>query len=195
MKTEETLPRFTAIAAVVTLALTACGDGETEQAGDSDVATDSGTSEPIPDPGTTDDAGPPPGPEGDDGVLGSDEVSQGQWFAKTERRIPQALFGAPQTEANFLVRCEGEELVFIRSAPIEGEEADMTLMAGGQTRTITARERPGPLAQTAGSLRADDPFASVLAETTEPIAVALEDGPSYRMPASAALRDVVSNCG
>lgn len=186
--------RYTVLAAAATLVLAACGDDAAEPAGD-----EAGAEEALADTRDTErdtaDAGPPPGPAGDDGVLGSDRVEQGQWFSKTERGVPMALFGRPQTEANFVVRCEGDELVFVRSLPIEGEETEMTLMAGGETRTLTARQRPGPVPQTTARLPADDPFAAVLARTTDPIAVRLEDGASKRMPSHQALRHVVANCG
>jgi hypothetical protein len=182
--------RFATAAAAIALALSACADEapppeapETEAPADADGSTADDATDVSPD-----DAASP------EDQLGSDEVMQGQWFAKTERGVPMALFGPPQTEANFLVRCEGDELVFIRSTPIDGNEAEMELRAGGETRTITAQPSPGPLPQTTGSLPASDPFAAVLAQTTQPIAVRLDDGPFFRMPSHDHLREVVRNC-
>lgn len=179
-------------AALAALALAACGDTEPAD----EASRNAASVEPVPAAplAGSEPQSPSPAP-GDDGTLGTDEVAQGQWYAKTERGIPMALFGPPQTEANFVVRCEGEQLVFVRGLPIEGEQADMTLMAGGETRTVTARARPGPLPQTTARLPASDAFARVLARTTEPIAVAVgAGGEPYRMPSSAALRSVVSEC-
>jgi hypothetical protein len=182
--------RFATLAAAVAVALSACADEAPPpkaQETEAPVVTDNGTADDATD-APPDDAAPP------EDQLGSDEVMQGQWFAKTERGAPMALFGPPQTEANFLVRCEGDELVFTRSTPIDGNEAEMELRAGGKTRTITTQPSPGPLPQTTGRLPASDPFAAVLAQTTQPIAVRLDEGPFFRMPSHDRLREVVRNC-
>lgn len=184
--------KLAAFAAVLAMALAACADDGGEPTPE-DIDTPAGEDRADAATDDTGDTAPSPGPESDDGAPGSDELAQGQWYAKTERGVPMALFGPPQTEANLVVRCEGENLVFIRSASIKGE-AEMELRAGGETRTITARTRPGPLEQTAGELAADDPFAATLARTAQPIAVRLEDGPFYRVPSHAHLRGVVANC-
>lgn len=181
---------FAISAAATALALSACADEasppeppETETPVDDDAGTGDGATG-----GSSDDAARP------EDQLGSDQVMQGQWFAKTERGVPMALFGPPQTEANFVVRCEGDELVFTRSKPIDGDQAEMELRAGGESRTISARPNPGPLAQTTGRLPASDPFAAVLAQTTQPIALRLDEGPFFRMPSHDHLRQVVRKC-
>lgn len=179
---------FAAIAAA-SLALAGCGQDGTEADQDAIDAQPDDTGEDFVD------AGPPPGPQGDDGVLGSDAVMQGQWFSRQMAGNPAALFGPPQSEAGFSVRCAGDDLVFTRSALVEGGgEVEMELMAGGRTRTIAANAQVDPMPTVTGSLAASDSFAAVLAETTEPIAVAVAGGPSLRMPAHQYLREVVGNC-
>lgn len=179
--------RFVALAPAVALALSACADEapppeapETEASPD----TDAGEATDVPSEETA-----PPADQ-----LGSDRVMQGQWFAKTERGAPMALFGPPQTEAGFSVRCEGASLVFARGVNVEPGPVEMRLMAGGETRTITAQARTDPLPQVTGRLPADDPFAATLAQAREPIAVQVGDGASFRMPAHETLREVVGNC-
>lgn len=182
--------RFASSVAAIALALSACADeAPPPQTPETETPIDVDGS---PAGGTTEVSSDDPAPSGDQ--LGSDEVMQGQWFAKTERGVPMALFGPPQTEANFLVRCEGDELVFSRSTPIDGDQARMELRAGGETRTIIAQPTPGPLPQTTGRLPASDSFAAVLAQNTESIAVRVGDGPFFRMPSHERLRELVRNC-
>jgi hypothetical protein len=70
----------------------------------------------------------------------------------------------------------------------------MRLRAGGETRAVDAEVGAGPLPQATGRFSARETFAATLAEADEPIAVALGAGPSFRMPASAELREVVADC-
>lgn len=186
-------------AATVALALAGCGDGGGDvEPVDSETAPAEAVADVEP---MTDDASAPPdratigAPMTGDGELGSDAVMQGQWTSKRMAGAPAALFGEPETEAAFSVRCDGETLVFARSALVEGGGAvDMALMAGGETRRIDATAQTDPLPQVTGRLPASDPFAGTLAQTSEPIAVSMADGAAYGMPASEALRRLVAEC-
>lgn len=184
---------ITFIAATATLAVAGCGDNGTErQSADTGVpATDTAADANADTPDRANMGAPMMG----DGELGSDAVMQGEWISKQMAGAPAALFGEPDTEAAFSVRCAGNELVFSRSALVEGGgTVEMALMAGGETRRIDARAQEDPLPQVTGRLSAGDPFADILARTTEPIAVAVAGGSAYGMPASEAMRRVVANC-
>lgn len=172
------------------LALAGCAD--TEPAHEAQQRADSIESDPVParvvQPVPTQTAS-------DDGVLGSDRVAQGSWTSKTERGVPMALFGEPQTEADFTVRCEDDTLVFARSALLPEAEAEMRVMAGGNTRQLVASTQEGPVPQVTARLPASDAFAGTLARTTDPIAVSVGDGgETYPMPSSPELRGVVTEC-
>ncbi len=135
-------------------------------------------------------------PPGDDGTLGSDAVMQGEWVEKPIAGAPAALFGPPESEAVFTVRCEGNVLGFDRAVLVDGGgQVDMALMAGGESRNVTAAALSGPLPRVTGTLPANDPFAEVLAGTNQTIAVSVDGGPAFTMPASPIMRGVVSNCG
>lgn len=181
------------IMAGAALALSACNNADTgppgeEPQGDVDRSASYGSSSGL------DKAATPEGPSEEDGTLGSDRVMQGSWISKSMAGDPAALFGEAETEASFSVRCDEGQLVFTRTAALPAGEASMALMAGGEVRTIGAQSTPDPLPTVTGRLPADDSFAAILAETADPIAVRVEDGPSLRMPSSAALREVVSTC-
>lgn len=171
---------------VALAALTACGDAE-PAAG---VGEESALVEPVPE--RIDEPAPAPT---DDGTLGSDRVVQGSWTAKTEGGVPMALFGEANTEAAFSVRCEGDTLVFARSALVPAAGASMRLMADGTTHRMNARAEEDPLPQVTARMPAADPFALTLARNTSPIAVAVGDGgETYPMPSSPALRGVIADC-
>lgn len=176
---------------IFAVALVACGDTEPAE----EASRKAATVDPVPAGPLADSPVPPSPTPPDDGTLGSDRVAQGSWSGKTERGVPMALFGQPQTEAAFSVRCEDDTLVFGRSAIVTEGEAAMRLMAGGTTRRLAARAQEDPLPQVTASLPASDPFAGTLARTTEPIAVAIGDGgETFRMPSSPVLRGVVADC-
>lgn len=171
-----------------TLALAACADAEpVDETEPTPVASEALPEAVVDRRLPSRDASPTPGSGG--------ALAQGQWFAKTERGVPMALFGPPQSEAVFSIRCDEGELVFARSVMARGDSVTMDLEAGGETRTIVATPQQDPLPRVTGSLLADDPFVEFLATTTQPIAVRVGDGPSLRIPPHDHLRELAANCG
>lgn len=183
------------IAAASMLALTACGE-ESRDDGPAETDSPSQANGKVPDPPAPSSPTPDEPDTRDDGKLGSDAVMEGEWFTKRMAGAPAALFGPPESEAAFTVRCAGRDLVFTRGVRIaEGGPVDMTLMAGGETRRIEATAKTDPLPSVTGRMEASDPFAQILGSTTQPIAIAVDNGPTFSMPSSAGMREVVSNCG
>lgn len=129
-----------------------------------------------------------------DRSLGSDGVMQGEWSTKAMAGDPAALFGTPETEASFSVRCNAGDLVFSRSAQEPAGPMTMSVMAGGETRSINALSKPDPIPSVTGRLPAQDDFAAILLENEKPIAVRIAGGEPFRMPASDALREIVNDC-
>jgi hypothetical protein len=132
--------------------------------------------------------------EGDDQSADSAAVAEGEWFAKTERDVPMALFGPPDSESLFSVRCEGGRLVFARSGIPQGRARRMALMAAGDTRRMDATAVEEPLPRVTASLPASDPFAETLASADQPISVRIDGGPALRIPAHEHFRGVAANC-
>ena len=171
---------------LIALALAGCGDtAPAEQ-----VREESAAVEPVPE--RIAEASPNAPTEG---ASGSAEVAEGQWFAKSERGSGMAMFGAPYSEAQFSIRCEGDALVFGRSAQLPAGRAEMQLTAGGTTRQLSATAQEDPLPLVTASLPASDAFAGVLAGTTEPIGIVVgEGGEMFRVPSSPAFRQVAADC-
>lgn len=135
----------------------------------------------------------PPSPPAKE-ELGPDRAMAGRWFGKEIAGRPAALFGPPETEAQFTIRCAGEYLVLSRGIAMREGPVSMALMAGGKQRTVKAQAHEEPRPDIEGRLPADDEFSAILAETSNPVAVRIEDGPALRMPASDVMRDVVRQC-
>lgn len=181
--------------ALAAAALLAAGCGE----GDQQAPAETTPAAPEPNAGAT---APNPPPAGDspghpgppDDSLGSDRVMQGSWSSKTMAGHPAVLFGQPQTEAAFSIRCEEGELVLARSLRRPAGTVAMTVMAGGQARALQAISRPDPMPAITARLDASDALAAELMTTREAIAVRIGDGQSFRMPASGALRRLVGDC-
>lgn len=130
----------------------------------------------------------------DDGIAGSESVMQGDWIAREAWGVPAALFGSPRTEASLAVRCEGENLVFIRSARVDEGTATMNVGAGEVVRGLPAVASIDPLPSVRAKLAVSDELAATLANTVRPITVRIDDGPQMNVPASATLRRVVTEC-
>ena len=171
---------------LVALALAGCGDtAPAEQ-----VREESAAAEPVPE--RIAEASPNVTPEG---ASSSAEIAEGQWFAKSERGSGMAMFGAPYSEAQFSIRCEGDALVFGRSALIASGDAAMRVTTGGTSKRLAAQAQEDPLPVVTGRLPASDEFAGILARTTEPIGIAVGDGGEiFQVPSSPAFRGVVADC-
>lgn len=187
--------RFAHVAICAALLVAGCGN-ETEQARQPDPAPDrlagagaapSSVSEPS--PVATGSPSPAPAER-----RGSDRVMQGDWMSKTMAGDPAALFGEPQTEAAFSIRCAGGELVLTRSLRHDPGPVTMEIMAAGETRAIEAISSPDPMPTVTGRLDASGDFAAKLMTSREPIAVRVADGASFRMPASEEVRRLVRAC-
>jgi hypothetical protein len=197
LQIEEVLMRLVIRAALCVLAVTACAESEPITDETERVRADPvdpalyGSSSGADKPAAR--VVPPASGTGDE-ALAAGGVMGGQWFASKVEGDPAALFGLPETEAEFVVRCAGDELVFSRGIRMRDGPASMTLMAAGKFRTIEATSSADPLPDITGRLEATDEFVTVLAETEDPIMVRIEDGPSLRMPPSRHLRDVIAGC-
>ena len=182
-----------AIALAPLTALAACGGAEEEVATDVETGAeyDSSSGAPVPGQAEADSS------TDDDGELGSDRAMQGRWFADRMAGMDAALFGPPESDARFSVRCDeaAGELILTRSERARTGSVEMRLMAEGVSRTIRATSTPEPVPTVTGRLAANDRFTALLAGTDDPIAVVIGDGAPYRMPAAEALRDVVAGCG
>jgi hypothetical protein len=184
--------RSVATCLVAALALAACGETESIDAVEpTPIAADglppdlNGAPVPVL-------AGPEPGQQS--ALTDADRRSRNQWAVRTMVGGPAALFGAAQSEALFVVRCEGNDLVFVRSVRLPAGPASMQVTIRGESYEIEAQSTPEPAPQVAGRLGIGEPLAQTLATTRDPIDVSIQGAPSLRVPASPQLREVVSGC-
>ena len=166
-------------------ALAACGDFESVDDVDASAIAPDDISPDVADVPAPAEAEPSPG----------DRAAEARWTARTMVGGAAALFGPPQGEALFMVRCEDPDLVFIRAARLPAGSVAMQLEAGGEIRTLRAQSWSRPAPQVAGRLRVGDPFADHLARSGEPLEVSVEGTPVLRMPSDPALRKVLTDCG
>lgn len=170
-----------------TLALASCGDAEpVDEIEPTPVPSESLPADVVDERLSPPDAGAAPG--------GNDALAEGQWYAKTERGVQMAMFGPPDSEVLFSVRCEGNELAFGLGVGRASGPATIEIAAGGETRRIAATAQQDPIPHASGRIPADDPFAAVLAEATGPIAVTIDGDPALRVPAHESMRQVVADC-
>lgn len=177
---------------LVLAAATLAGCGETEPA---DVASKRASSLPAPQPvaGAVD-AETPAADAAATVTPSPGQVAEGSWTGKTMASAPAALFGGPDMDASFSVRCEDSTIVFARTALLPAGEASMSITAGGETRRLAARTQEEPMPQVTARLPAADPFAATLARASDPVAVTVGQGERYTMPSSPVLRGVVAGC-
>jgi hypothetical protein len=175
-------------APALALALAACGDAdrgdETTLAENDPIAAGDGATPPAPPQGARDDTDPAMGPT----------AAPGGWTTKTMAGAPAALFGPPDSEAAFSVRCEDGTLVLSRSVLLPEGEASMTVAAGGETRTLAASSSPDPMPSVTARLPGADPFIGQLADATGAISVTVGGERTLEVPSAPAFRQVVGGC-
>jgi hypothetical protein len=166
------------------LAVASCGEHESVREMDASAIAPDDVSPDVPDAPAPVEAESTP----------ADAVPESRWVARTMVSGPAVLFGPPQGDSPFLVRCEDTDLVFIRSARLPAGSVSMQLEAGGESRTLRAQSWPRPTPQVASRLHVGDPFAEHLARTTAPLEVNVEGTSGLSMPSDPVLRKLVADC-
>lgn len=179
-------------AAPAALAVAACGGGTEAPAETDQTAMTEGTDEPTLAERDTDTL--------DGSAAGPDGM---EWTSKPIDGDPAMLFGPPQAEAVFTVRCVSTDgslamLGLTWMAKAEAGEGQMvTLRQGSLTGTLEMTGKAGemsPHGYLTGETPAEGPIATVLAGVAAPIEVSIEDGSTLTMPANADLRALIGNC-
>lgn len=188
----------TAFATGMLCALTACGGGEHETGDEVDAMPDeTATLQPAAEPETpaARQATLPVGDVGPDPEMLSGELTGGEWFYKEEG--PMALFGPPNTEALFGLRCVAgdREVVIQRSGtlPEENSLAEIALYTNEGNRQYIAQASDGPLPMLEAHLTAQDMFLDDLAHADR-LTVTVTGGEPLKMPGDAAIGRLVKGC-
>lgn len=181
-----------AAALLAALAVTACSSGGPA----ADTAAPGGSGTPSPDRAL---ASPSPSPTAAVAKYGSTPpdlaampLAPGRWFG----RDGGALFGVPDSEPVFLIECDADaHILYIDREGELAKPGTLTLAAGGTSRSwpVPAIEE-SELPTIEASVRPDDPFLPVLANTTGRIAVRVNQGDWLVMPADPAIGAAIRAC-
>ena len=118
------------------------------------------------------------------------ETVDGAWFYKDSNGYPWAGFGAPRSEALFVVACREGQVVFQHAAR-DTHTLSIEIAEGKQEVAMTPNGAGLPMSE--GALPANDPFIHLLAESHSPIRVVVE-GAEMTMPSDSSYRLVVNAC-
>ncbi|PEQ14475.1 hypothetical protein B2G71_02500 [Novosphingobium sp. PC22D] len=133
-------------------------------------------------------------------VAGEGEVApvlariDGNWTSKREAGNRMALYGEPETEAAFSVRCEAGDLVFSRSVSVPEGPVPLTIVFDGDSERVSAMAQEDPIPMVTGRLPAVNAFAGALARAESPIMIQVPGAPTISLPPSDQFRTVVESC-
>ena len=119
-----------------------------------------------------------------------------QWFSKEMAGDPAALYGPPEAEALFSIRCDAaaDQLVLVRSMRVmEDSVLDMKVDTGSASGSLTATARQDPMPQVTARMTATDKLAAAMMNARNDVQITV-DGDTMRLPASPAMRTVIENC-
>lgn len=122
--------------------------------------------------------------------------SDAQWFSKPVAGDPAALYGPPNTEARFSIRCDAaaDQLVLTRSMRVMNDAVlDMVVDTGSAQGSLTATSRLGPMPRVTARMTATDKLAAALMDAKGEISITV-DGDTLRIPADPAMRSVIETC-
>lgn len=134
----------------------------------------------------------PAAPEGE-----TPETPQGDgagWVYKDNGQGGAALYGEPQTDASFSVRCEAGALVFARAANASPDgAADMMLSTREGETTLEAAATGNELPSWEASLNPADPWTETLMSASQ-VTVTIDGGDALTAPVSGPVRRVIRTC-
>lgn len=132
-------------------------------------------------------APPPPAPGWEDAPL-----TPGAWVYSSEASGSQALFGPPQSEALFLLRCDRASRRVTLSR--EGTGSALTIRTTSAARTLPATSRTEPLAYLSASVAASDPLLDAIAFSRGRFAVDVPGMARLVLPAWPETARVAEDC-
>lgn len=105
------------------------------------------TQTPAPAPAPAPTPAPPPAPEPVSGDWTDWPLAEGNWVYRNDERGSIALFGAPNAEAVFMIRCDqGRNQLFLsREGTVANSGAQMTLRASSGLQSYPVRNSGGAL--------------------------------------------------
>ncbi len=123
-------------------------------------------------------------------------LAQGNWVYRKDERGSIALFGAPNAEAVFMIRCDqGRNQLFLsREGTVANSGAQMTLRASSGLQSYPARNSGGPLNYAAIALPVTDYMMDRIAFSRGRFAVQTTGLASLAIPIWPEFTRVVEDC-
>ncbi len=139
---------------------------------------------------------PTPPPEPMRGVWTDWPLAKGNWVYRADERGSIALFGPPNMEATFLIRCDqGRNQLFLsREGVVPETGAQMTLRASSGMQSYPARNSGGPLDYAAIALPVTDYMMDRIAFSRGRFAVETTGLRSLAIPIWPEFTRVVEDC-
>lgn len=152
------------------------------------------TPAPVPTPAPT--PNPPPAPEPLSGDWTEWPLAKGDWIYREDDRGSIALFGPPNMEATFLIRCDqGRNQLFLsREGVVADSGAQMTLRASSGLQSYPARNTGGQLEYVAIALPVTHYMMDRIAFSRGRFAVEVNGLPSLAIPIWPEFTRVVEDC-
>ncbi len=126
-------------------------------------------------------------------VARSVKTEPGEWHYKTSNGYPWAGFGPPASEAVFTISCQRGQIVFGHAIDLNGNDAEMTISAGGETNPVRLTDLNAELPMAEGSVPANSMFIDALLDTEQAFSVKIDDRDFTFRPARE-YRQVIREC-
>lgn len=123
-------------------------------------------------------------------------LAQGNWVYRRDDRGSIALFGPPDMEATFIIRCDQRrnQLFLSREGVVPDTGGQMTLRASSGLQSYPARNSGGPLNYVASALQVTDYMMDRIAFSRGRFAVETTGLPSLAIPIWPEFIRVVEDC-
>ena len=121
-------------------------------------------------------------------------LSSGNWYYRDEGTASAAMFGPPNSEASFIVRCDrsARQVTLSREGTTTGSNMTVRTSAGARNLAVTVRTEPLPYVS--GSLAANDRFLDSIAFSRGRFTVEVPGTAMLVMPSWAEPARVVEDC-
>lgn len=121
--------------------------------------------------------------------------TSGDWTYRSEPGGSIALFGEPQTEARFSMRCERARgsITLMRAADATAP-TQLRIRTETADRTLTAQPTGGQLPYIAARVQARDPILDAMALTRGRFAIEAPGSPTLYLPAWGEVTRVIEDC-
>ena len=133
---------------------------------------------------------PPPAPQDWRDI----PLTGGSWFYNNEGGTTQALFGPPNSEALFIVRCNrsARQVTLLRAGPATGNV--MTIRTSSSARNLPLSVQAEPLPYVYSTVAASDPILDAMAFSRGRFTVEVPGTPMLVIPAWPEPARVVEDC-